>query len=240
VYCCDMRHHPLTLTQGRLGNLGTIRDKYDVAVSTACTSLNNLVVDSVEQGQACIEYLRKHNIGRASIIVLEKLPARNLDKIDTPEGVPRLFDLITPKDPKFAPAFYKGLFNTLVADNLEQANRIAFGAKRWRVVTLSGQLIDTSGTMSGGGNRVAKGGMSSKFAADRVEPNVVARYEKETSDAEDHAQKLQSELRQAEQQLEGIEKNIPKVDMAISKIQLDVKGLEARLDEAAKRAKELQ
>ncbi|KZT62670.1 hypothetical protein CALCODRAFT_140377 [Calocera cornea HHB12733] len=225
---------------GRLGNLGTIPDKYDVAVSTACTSLNNLVVDSVEQGQACIEYLRKHNIGRASIIVLEKLPPRNLEKIDTPEGVPRLFDLITPKDPKFAPAFYKGLFNTLVADNMEQANRIAFGAKRWRVVTLAGQLIDTSGTMSGGGNRVAKGGMSSRFAADRVEPNVVARYEKETSDAEEHAQKTQVELREAEVQLEIVEKNIPKVDMSISKIQLDIKGLQARLDEAQTRAKELQ
>ncbi|KAI5295832.1 hypothetical protein KEM55_006028, partial [Ascosphaera atra] len=33
---------------GRLGNLGTIDDKYDVAISTACPSLENLVVDSVE------------------------------------------------------------------------------------------------------------------------------------------------------------------------------------------------
>ncbi|EJU02564.1 RecF/RecN/SMC protein [Dacryopinax primogenitus] len=225
---------------GRLGNLGTIADKYDVAVSTACTSLNNLVVDTVEQGQACIDYLRKHNIGRASIIVLEKLPARNLDPIDTPEGVPRLFDLIKPKDPKFAPAFYKGLFNTLVANDLEQANRIAFGAKRWRVVTLAGQLIDTSGTMSGGGNRVAKGGMSSKLAADRVEPSVVARYEKETADAEERAQRQQAELRQAETQTELVQKSIPKVDMAMSKVQLDIKGFETRLDEAQKRAKELQ
>lgn len=35
--------------------------------------------------------------------------------------------------------------------------------KRWRVVTLQGQLIDTSGTMSGGGKRVARGAMSSKL-----------------------------------------------------------------------------
>ncbi|ORY34983.1 RecF/RecN/SMC N terminal domain-domain-containing protein [Naematelia encephala] len=117
---------------GRLGDLGIIDDKYDVAVTTACSALNNLVVDTVEQGQACIEHLRKGNIGRASFMVLEKLPPRDLGPIETPENVPRLFDLIKPKDARFAPAFYKGVFNTLVADDLVQAQRIGYGLPRQR------------------------------------------------------------------------------------------------------------
>ncbi|KAH9024836.1 hypothetical protein EDB84DRAFT_1244618, partial [Lactarius hengduanensis] len=44
---------------GRLGSLGTIPDMYNVAIATACDSLNDLVTDTVQQGQACIEYLRK-------------------------------------------------------------------------------------------------------------------------------------------------------------------------------------
>ncbi|TDL13720.1 Smc hinge domain-containing protein, partial [Rickenella mellea] len=129
---------------GRLGNLGTIAEKYDVATSTACPALNNLIVDSVKQGQACIEYLRKQSVGRASFIVLEKLsPTNGLEKIATPESVPRLFNLIQPKDPRFAPAFFKAVGNTLVANDLEQANRIAFGQRRWRVATFTGQLINT-------------------------------------------------------------------------------------------------
>ncbi|EEB98777.1 hypothetical protein MPER_01660, partial [Moniliophthora perniciosa FA553] len=44
---------------GRLGSLGTIPDKYDVAISTACPQLNNMVVDKVEQGQKCLQYLRE-------------------------------------------------------------------------------------------------------------------------------------------------------------------------------------
>src|ERR1700689_768927 len=132
--------------------------QYDVAVSTGCGALNNLVINSVKHGQSCIEYLRKQNVGRASFMVLEKLSfANGLEKIATPENVPRLFDLIKPKEPKFSPAFFKGVGNTLVADDLDQANRIAFGGqRRWRVVTLSGQLIDSPGTMSGGGNHVAR------------------------------------------------------------------------------------
>ena len=36
---------------GRLGDLGTIDDKYDVAVSTACGALNNIVCDNMETAQ---------------------------------------------------------------------------------------------------------------------------------------------------------------------------------------------
>ena len=62
-----------------------------------------------------------------------------------PENVPRLFDLIKVNDPSLRPAFYFAVRDTLVAKDLEQATRIAYGAVRYRVVTLNGQLIDTSG-----------------------------------------------------------------------------------------------
>lgn len=225
---------------GRLGDLGVIDDKYDVAVTTACGALNNLVVDTVEQGQACIEHLRKGNVGRASFMVLEKLPVRDLGRIETPEGVPRLFDLIKPKDPRFAPAFYKGLFNTLVAKDLEQAQRIGFGKKRWRVVTLDGKLIDPSGTMSGGGNRVARGGMSSKFKADKVAPEVVHRYEQELAVAEGDLQAFMSEKKGLEQQIVQLRKRIPDIEMQMEKIQLDVQTGSKRIAEAEKRIAELR
>ena len=52
--------------------------------------------------------------------------------------MPRLFDLVRVKDEQARLAFYFGLRDTVVADNLDQASRIAYGKdKRWgRVVTL--------------------------------------------------------------------------------------------------------
>ncbi|TXT13312.1 hypothetical protein VHUM_00679 [Vanrija humicola] len=225
---------------GRLGDLGVIDEKYDVAVTTACSALNNLVVDTVEQGQACIEHLRKGNVGRASFMVLDKLPPRDLSRIETPEGVPRLFDLIKPKDPKFAPAFYKGVFNTLVADDLQQAQRIGYGKKRWRVVTLAGQLIDPSGTMSGGGTRVARGGMNSKFKADKVAPEVVHGYEKECHAAEEKLSAAQAEKRAAEQEVAQLRKRLPEIEIEMEKIELDIQTGSKRIGEAQKRLTELQ
>jgi structural maintenance of chromosome 4 len=59
--------------------------------------------------------------------------------------VPRLFDLIRVEDERIWPAFYFALRDTLVANNLDQATRIAYGQPRYRVVTLDGQLIELAG-----------------------------------------------------------------------------------------------
>ncbi|KAG8836353.1 hypothetical protein FRC17_005639 [Serendipita sp. 399] len=225
---------------GRLGSLGTIPDKYDIAISTACPILNNLVVDTVEQAQECIEYLRRQNIGRASFIVLGKLPKTTDEPVDTPDGVPRLFDLIKPKDPKYLPAFWKGVHNTLVADDLQQANRIAYGAKRWRVVTLAGQLIDTSGTMSGGGNKPSRGLMSSKLASEAIQPEVLKRFEKESEQDAMAVAKAISALANLETEIEEMRGKGPSLDLKLQKLSMDLNVLNQRIQEGEKRLKDLQ
>ncbi|KAL4068878.1 RecF/RecN/SMC N terminal domain-containing protein [Scleroderma yunnanense] len=227
---------------GRLGQLGTIPDKYDVAVSTACGALHNMVVDTVEQAQACINSLRAQNVGRANFMVLEKLVVDKMnERVSTPENVPRLFDLITPKDPKFASAFYKGVGNTLVAADLEQANRIAFGtAKRWRVVTLAGQLIDASGTMSGGGTHVARGGMNSKLAPEAVRPEVLRTWEQESEEAARVLDEAQKQLRALEAEAERLTQEAPQLDITIEKVTLDINNGRNRLEEAERRVRDLQ
>lgn len=223
---------------GRLGNLGTIDEQFDVAVSTACPSLENMVVDNVEVGQQCIEYLRKNNLGRANFILLDKLAQRDLSPLQTPENVPRLFDLIKPKDPRFAPAFYSIMQNTLVANDLEQANRIAYGAKRWRVVTLDGQLIDVSGTMSGGGTRVARGAMSSKLVAETTKEQV-QKLEADRNQLETQFQAFQTRQRELETSLQEKQEEIPRLETAIQKINLEVENCTKNLADAEKRVQDL-
>ncbi|KIY03289.1 uncharacterized protein Z520_01756 [Fonsecaea multimorphosa CBS 102226] len=223
---------------GRLGNLGTIDEKFDVAISTACPSLENMVVDNVEVGQLCIEYLRKNNLGRANFILLDKLAHRDLSPIQTPENVPRLFDLIKPKDARFAPAFYSIMQNTLVAQDLPQANRIAYGAKRWRVVTLDGQLIDVSGTMSGGGTRVARGAMSSKLSSDTTKDQV-QKLENERDQLEKQFEAFQTRQRELEASLRDKQEEIPRLETAIQKTNLEVETCTRNIADAQKRIQDL-
>ena len=58
---------------GRLGDLGSIDARFDVAISTSCPSLDDLVVATAEDAQRCVEYLKKYNIGRARFIILDKM-----------------------------------------------------------------------------------------------------------------------------------------------------------------------
>ncbi|KAI0838547.1 nuclear condensin complex subunit Smc4 [Hypoxylon sp. FL0890] len=223
---------------GRLGNLGTIDEKYDVAISTACPSLDNFVTDTVEAGQQCIEYLRKTNLGRGNFICLDKLRVRDLQPIQTPENAPRLFDLIRAKEDRFRPAFYHALQDTLVAKDLAQANRIAYGANRWRVVTLDGELIDKSGTMSGGGKTVKKGLMSSKLVADTTQEQVV-KLEGDRDSLEQKFQEFQDHQRELESRLRYLKDQIPQLDTNMQKIGLELQSAEKNLADAQRRVKEL-
>ncbi|KAK5995446.1 Structural maintenance of chromosomes protein 4 [Cladobotryum mycophilum] len=223
---------------GRLGNLGIIDKKYDVAVSTACAALDNFVTETVDAGQQCIEYLRKNNLGRGNFICLDKLRSRDLSPIQTPENAPRLFDLVKAKEDKFLPAFYHAMQDTLVANDLAQANRIAYGAKRWRVVTLEGELIDKSGTMSGGGTTVKKGLMSSKLVSDTTKEHVV-KLEEDRDTWETKFQEFQDYQRECEGRLRELNQQIPQLDTKMQKIGLEMESAARNLADAQRRIQEI-
>ncbi|KAK3385059.1 hypothetical protein B0H63DRAFT_178428 [Podospora didyma] len=223
---------------GRLGNLGTIEQRYDVAISTACGALDNFVTDTVDAGQQCIEYLRKTNLGRGNFICLDKLRARDISPITTPENAPRLFDLVKAKDAKFLPAFYHALQDTLVATDLAQANRIAYGAKRWRVVTLDGALIDKTGTMSGGGSTVKRGLMSSKLVPETNKEHV-SKLETDRDGLEQRFQEFQERQRELEARLREVKGQIPQLETKLQKINLEVESSARNLADTQRRIKEL-
>ena len=58
---------------GRLGDLGTIDEQYDVAVSTACAALDHIVVDSMDTAVQCVSYLKRSGVGCATFIGLDKV-----------------------------------------------------------------------------------------------------------------------------------------------------------------------
>ncbi|KAH9032776.1 hypothetical protein EDB85DRAFT_2145344 [Lactarius pseudohatsudake] len=213
---------------GRLGSLGTIPDRYNAAITTACGSLNDMVTDTVQQGQACIEYLRKQDVGRADFLVLEKIDKTNgMRSIQTPENVPRLFDLVEPKEPRFAHVFYKALRDTLVVQDLAQANRIASGARGWRVVTLVGELVDSSGTMSGGAAK-PRGGV------DAVPPDLPQKYKQDSEAAALKLTEAMEELQAAEAELEAVGRSGPQINLEIDLVNLDIRNAGKRVIEAEK------
>ena len=155
--------------RGRLGDLGSVDKKFDIAVSTATDMFDYVVVDTAACAQTCIAFLRAKNLGRASFVALSELDQwrRKLGASSPPKQPSsekkknvRLFDLVSCDHEDFKAAFYLALRETLVAPNLDAAVELAYrGRTRNRVVTLEGHLLDTAGTMTGGGGKPKSGKM---------------------------------------------------------------------------------
>uniref|UniRef100_H3C4R3 Structural maintenance of chromosomes protein n=1 Tax=Tetraodon nigroviridis TaxID=99883 RepID=H3C4R3_TETNG len=229
---------------GRLGDLGAIDEKYDVAISSSCGALDNIVVDTIDTAQKCVTFLKEQNIGVATFIGLDKMKVweKNMAPIRTPEESPRLFDMVRFKDESVRPAFYFALRDTLVAQDMEQATRIAFQKdRRWRVVTLKGQIIEMAGTMTGGG-RVMKGRMGSSITPeisqaelDCMEKKLNEKVSKlqgcqeKRLQLEESVQRLQPHIRDMRNTLEKYSNSMTSLADQERHLKLQIKELEANV-----------
>ena len=79
--------------------------KYDIAITTSCAYLDFIVVDTVDIGEKCINFLREKAIGRANFLCLDRVSSQIRALREQPFEAPnqslRLFDLITTKEPRF-------------------------------------------------------------------------------------------------------------------------------------------
>ena len=141
---------------------GTVADviktdqKYESAIETALgAAMQNVVVPKMDDGRYLIEYLARTGGGRATFFPVESMKPRNntreIERALDERGVVGLAtDLV-----KFDEYYYNVVFNllgcTLVCDTI--ANATVIGRKygnAFKIVTLDGNQILTSGAMSGG------------------------------------------------------------------------------------------
>lgn len=125
----------------------------------------------------------------------------------------------------------------MVANDLEQGTRIAYGAKRFRVVTLNGDVIETSGTMSGGGRTQIRGKMGTKVRTNTsksAETSMIS--QKALEDMQIKAEELQSQINfnqeeqgRLEREIYQLNNNIQRCEGESQKLLISIKSLEEQL-----------
>ncbi|CAG2117822.1 unnamed protein product, partial [Medioppia subpectinata] len=227
---------------GRLGDLGAIDPKYDCAVSTACGPLDNIITETIDDATECLNYLKKNNIGFAKLIALDKMSksCQVTQPDNYPEGVSRLFDLIRVNDERVKVAFYYGLRDTLVAKDIDQAHRISApkgGGRRYRVVTLKGELYETSGTMSGGG-RPSTGRIGSSVAVTEVDEREIQTLEEEVNRLKNKINEINNRLEDLRTEIERHLKDINVMKRNKPQFEMEVKEFDKIDSELKKSIKE--
>lgn len=183
---------------GPVSELIKVPQQYTTALETVLGGqLQHLVVATQNDGKQIINYLVRQRGGRATILPLDTLRGgyqpRNLDRLRTLPGfIGRASELIQ-YDPRFQVVIDHLLSNTIVADNLDHATQLAkAGQHQVRVITLDGQLINTSGAMTGGASRSQRIGLLSQ-------QQMVEKMKQELQAQQQHASELEQKVRQLEQ-----------------------------------------
>lgn len=198
---------------GTLRQLGRIDDQYDIAAGVASNAWGFHVVEDRQTATEALMLLKQNNIGRATMMVVSEVEREMGSRMAKPFQCPnpkarRLFDLIQPTNPKFRSVFYQAVRDTLVVETLAEARETAFGGsggrrdamttgapslstggaanqQRHRVVTVKGELVEPSGTITGGG------------AAPRGAKLKAARSPQDKQSIKEELQRLQQDLVEA-------------------------------------------
>ncbi len=136
----------------QLGNASN--EKYDTALRVGAGSrLKNIVVDNENTAEECINFLRKNKLGVATLLPINKI--RGFDnfrkELITIDGVIDFAVNLIDFNHEYKKIFNYIYRDTLVVKDMNAAKRVGIG--RVRMVTLEGDLISTSGAISGGYRR---------------------------------------------------------------------------------------
>ena len=132
-------------------------NKYNTAISTALGGASSyLVVDTPNTAKELIYYLKNNNLGRATFYPLSVISGRSVtdDAIDILKRENGYIDIasnLVSYDSKYTNIISNVLGNVLVVDNIDSANVISNKInKKYKIVTLDGQVVNVGGSLTGG------------------------------------------------------------------------------------------
>ncbi len=134
-----------------VANLVNVPKNLEIALEVALgASLNYVVTKDTKTASDGIEKLKRNKRGRVTFLPLTKIQSRYIKSNFTNEGILGIASDLVTYDPKYKAVIENLLGNILIVDNLKNAVKINENNKSHRIVTLEGDVLNTSGFMTGG------------------------------------------------------------------------------------------
>lgn len=190
-----------------ISSLIEVDNKYSTAISTALGGASSyLVVDTPSIAKELINYLKNNSLGRATFYPLSVISGRYIDEgtqniLNNLEGYLGIASSLVEYNSKYTNIISNVLGNIIIADNIDSANEISTKInKRYKVVTLDGQVVNVGGSLTGGSTLKSSNPLSIKYELEEATKNYNLLINK-TKDLTKESDRMQKEL-------EGINKEI--------------------------------
>lgn len=201
---------------GAVAELIKVPSKYQLAIETVVSNqLQSIVTKDESSAKNAIAFLRKRNGGRATFLPINIIKARtiystDLKKAEQVEGYIGVASDLVKFDDKVDNIVKNILGNLLVAENIDSATKVSAAVSRkYRVVTLDGNVVNAGGSMTGGQQR-------------RVNSSILTRKDELTA--------LNSKLSKQEMLLDEKQQTVVDLRQRLVNLREDKKKIESKLD----------
>ncbi len=203
---------------GLVAQLGRVEPRYQLALETAAGArLGQLVVEDDNVAAAAIELLKQKKAGRATFLPLNKIQPQRFNRATTlnfANGFIEYAVNLIDCDPRYRDVFNYVFGQTVVFETLTEARRYM---GQYRIVTMEGELLETSGAMTGGAS-TQRSSLHFGTMVDSESSEIVALRER----------------------LQEIEQILDRCSHGINRLTLEVKSQSTQLSEAKQQRREHQ
>ncbi len=250
---------------GVVANLISVEEKYQTAIEmTIGMGLQNIVTDTEEEAKKLVEYLKENKIGRASFLPIRSVRGQKISTIITSgiKGYIGIASDLVKYDKKYEGIVLNLLGKTVLVEDMEAAIALAKKNKySFKIVTLSGDLINPSGMISGGSsmqktvsilgreNEIKKLEQELKELNNKIEALEKEKVDYETSikDILNSFEEKQKELQEIEisyateqQKMGNLEQEIVKLESKLAKLRQDVEQIGLEKQENVQRQEQFE
>ena len=145
--------------RGVVAEIVRTKPLYETAVESSLgNSVQDIVTETMEDAKAAVEYLKDHKSGRATLLPLDVIAGHGMPCPYTPpllpDGVLALASQAVEFDEQYSPVVEYLLGNTMIVEDLDAAVELAGKSNGnhcpIRFATLDGQIVSSSGAVTGG------------------------------------------------------------------------------------------
>ena len=202
-----LKNTNLTGIHNTIGNILSTEEQYINALNTAISSNKNFIITKDEDSaKKAINYLKDSHLGRATFFPMTVIKERYVDYEtinmirNNPDFVGVMSDLVS-YNRQYDAIINNQLGTVLVATNLDAATRLSHLINsKYKIVSLSGDVVNVGGSLTGGSNYVGKSAIVLKQELKHLEDtmNLLQREEEE----------IEKELNENRLEISKIEDNL--------------------------------